>query len=265
MTVGCEKVLEQFDFEFRARGEVGVAALAGKGNVFASVPKNTRFAQTGARRDDGHIACGGRVARVKNGEVGWVQLTDAVSIGNEVVDEESSAEAEAGALGIGINLPRQIDQFGAIAADRPGQTETGIVHGLPFVGQKLGHKLLEAGCGPAGKFGRPLQQERRGGIAPAGAEDTQPCFCPPDISAQNDRPGPRGERPHGMRFVGLGVGWSAQSGHGSGSSGRIFPMAPVALEKFVGRSRAPSAGFVVGEIARRQSTPDVEDGIHDAP
>lgn len=42
-------------------------------------------------------------------------------------------------------------------------------------------------------------------------------------------------------------------------------MATVAFEEFVGGSGSPGSGVIVRKVARRQSAPDIEDGIHDPP
>ena len=45
----------------------------------------------------------------------------------------------------------------------------------------------------------------------------------------------------------------------------VPPLATAARHQFLGLGRTPGAGGVVGEVARRQGLPDVEDRLHDRP
>ena len=263
VSVGGAEVIEKGGLYFVERGEIAVSAFACEGNMFASVPKDAGFTEAGAGGDDRHIArCVGG-AGVEHGKIGGVQLADAVGVGHKVVDEEGSAEAEFRGERGGVDFPREIDELGAGAGDGSGQAEAGEVDSLVGAGEKRGDEFVEGGDRGAGKFFGALESERCGGVGAGGAENAEPSFGAADVAAENECAASGGHGPHGMRIVGAARGFIRGGGHVG--SRRVFPLASVALEEAVGGGGAPRACGVVGEIARRQRAPDIENGVHDTP
>ncbi len=145
-----DEVFEEGDLEFVARGEVGMATLAGPDMVAVAVPEKPSFAETGAGGDDAAVADGMGRAALDDGKIPGGQVRDAAGVGGEVVEDSDMRDAEFHGDFLGVHAPREVGGLGAAVRDDAGNSETGGEDRLVLVGEEFAEDGVEAGVARAG-------------------------------------------------------------------------------------------------------------------
>ena len=78
---------KQFDLLFSVRRKIGMAAFGSANAITPAIPNEKRFAEAGAGGEERASAARLVDARIENGEIGWIEIFDAVSPGAEIVEE----------------------------------------------------------------------------------------------------------------------------------------------------------------------------------
>ena len=115
--------MKQFDLLFSVRRKIGVAAFGSDNAITPAIPNEKRFAEAGAGGEERASAARLVDARIENGEIGWIEIFDAVSPGAEIVEESHVLDGEFLGKDGGIDGPRKIGGADPIVDDGTGNPE----------------------------------------------------------------------------------------------------------------------------------------------
>ena len=174
-------MMEEFNLERVARGEITVTPFTRHRTVHLAVPESAGLAETGPSGDDREAAVGLRRTLVEDGEVLRPKHSDPVGIGLEIVNQQHALEAQTARELARIHHPGQVRRHGAPVLDRPGNAETRALDLDAVLCYKLRNDFFQAGMLLAGIVLLPS-----GGQAFAlHLEPCQPGVGAPDVARQN--------------------------------------------------------------------------------
>src|ERR671925_246651 len=116
---------EQLDLQRIARGEAGMAPLAGERAMLLSIPVQPCFAQPGAGGDDRGVPKRIRDPLIKQHKILWSQQGEAIGGGFEVIEQQEAYEMQLMCELPSIDDPRQVHHFTASISDRSGDPQAG--------------------------------------------------------------------------------------------------------------------------------------------
>ena len=162
------------------RCEIRVPALAGKDLMLAAVPEQTRFSQTGARRDDRLIA-NGRRNSVQRSQIVWSERPNAPCIRFQIIDQQSGRQLNLFCQAGLFDDPGKVRSLDASISYRPGNSETGDVGPGGGAFEELGDNLTQFVVLTAGKDALGNQPQ----IAILRLKIGQSSVRAPNIAGQN--------------------------------------------------------------------------------
>ena len=133
---------KQFNLLFGVRSEIGVAAFGCADLIAGAIPDEKSFAQAGARGEQRACSADFWRAGIQNGEIGGIEIFDAVSPGAEVVEENYVFDGQFLGEDGSVNSPGKIGGTDTIVDDGTGDAKACCADFF----------ITEMRCGYAGKF-----------------------------------------------------------------------------------------------------------------
>jgi hypothetical protein len=176
---------KQFNLLFGVRSEIGVATFGGADLIAGAIPDEKSFAQAGARGEQRTCSADFWRAGIQNGEIGRIEIFDAVSPGAEVVEKNYVFDGQFMGEDSGVNGPGKIGGTDTIVDDGAGDAKA----------CRVDFFVTEMRCGDAGKLfcdeiegGEILAAEtlleNRGESAAFFGKKRKVAFCAADVTGQ---------------------------------------------------------------------------------
>jgi len=227
-----------------------MAAFGGNDLIALAVPNEERFAEAGARGEEGARAAGFGLAFIEHAKLFWIEILDAVAPCAEVIQQNNVGDIEFLGKNSGVDGPGEIRGADAIVDDGPAMPKPAARIFSPArcdAAWRANSLAMRSNCAKSLLRKRCL---KTGVSLPSFfTEQREITFCTANIARKDQRYLLRTLNRIKSAKVAL---W-------------VVPFSAVAFEQVVRFFRPPTAGSVFRNLCTLRGAPNVKDGIDQGP